>query len=433
MLNWSGARHSYCDSVNRRDFFSIGATGIAGLTLPNLLRAEAEAGIKATGKSIINICLSGGPTHLDTFDLKPKAPKEFRGEFSPIATKASGVDICELFPNLASHGDKIALVRSIVDLRNEHSTTQSDSGWSTRDMKEQGGRPGVGAVMSKLFGPAVTTADGTAPMAMDLTGWTRPGFLGQTHSAYRPDGTGKANLKLNSRIQDERFEARSQLLGQFDRYRRQADASGMMDAMDSFSQRAFGLITSGKVAKALDLTQETDETIARYNAKKDRDAKNFLMAKRLIETGVRNVAFSIGGWDTHRGNFTSMRKKLPAMDVALSAMIDDLHQTGQLEDTIIMMSGEFGRTPRINKSAGRDHWPSAGFFFLCGGGLKTGQVIGATNRLGERPEDRPVHLQEVFATVYRKLGIDCQQPLLQDNNGRPQFLVDHRNVIEELV
>ncbi|MBT5019307.1 DUF1501 domain-containing protein [Planctomicrobium sp.] len=433
MLNWYGAQRRFCDNINRRDFFTIGATGIAGLSLPNLLRAEALAGAKATGKSIINIYLAGGPTHLDTFDLKPKAPKEFRGEFSPIATKASGVEICELFPNLASHGDKIAIVRSLVDLKNEHSATQSDSGWSTRAMKEQGGRPGLGAVMSKLYGPAVTTADGTAPMAMDLTGWTRPGFLGQTHSAYRPDGTGKANLKLNTRIKEDRFQERSELLGQFDRYRRQADASGMMDAMDSFSQRAFGLITSGQVAKAIDLNEEAEETVDRYGAKKDRDAKNFLMARRLIDTGVRNVAFSIGGWDTHGKNFDAMRKKLPVMDVAMSAMIEDLHNSGRLEDTIIMMSGEFGRTPRINKNAGRDHWPSAGFFFLCGGGLNTGQVIGSTNRLGERPEDRPVHLQEVFATVYRQLGIDCQQPLLQDNNGRPQFLVDHRQVIEELV
>ena len=433
MFSWNGQSRQFCDQISRRDFFTIGATGIAGLSLPNLLRAEATAGLQATGKSVINIYLAGGPTHLDTFDLKPKAPAEFRGEFSPIATKASGVEICELFPQLASHGDKIAIVRSIVDLRNEHSATQSDSGWSTREMKDQGGRPGLGPVMSKLFGPAVTTVQGTAPTAMDLTGWTRPGFLGQTHSAYRPDNTGRANLKMNTRVKEDRFADRSQLLTKFDRYRRQADANGMMDAMDSFAQRAFGLISSGKVAQALDLNEENEETILKYGAKKDRDAKNFLMARRLIETGVRNIAFSIGGWDTHGKNFVAMRKKLPVLDVALSAMIDDLHQSGRLDDTIIMMSGEFGRTPRINRNAGRDHWPSAGFFFLCGGGLNTGQVIGATNRLGERPEDRPVHLQEVFATVYHQLGIDYREALLQDNNGRPQYLIDHRQAISELI
>lgn len=433
MFQWQGTQHRFCDQISRRDFFSIGATGIAGLSLPNLLRAEAVAGLQATGKSIINIYLAGGPTHMDTFDLKPKAPKEFRGEFAPIATKAGGVEICELFPHLASHGDKIAIVRSLVDLKNEHAATQSDSGWSTRDLQAQGGRPGLGPVMSKLFGPAVTTPAGTAPTAMDLTGWTRPGFLGQTHSAYRPDGTGRANLQRNTRIKPDRFQDRSQLLGEFDRFRRQTDASGMMDAMDSFSQRAFGLITSGQVARALDLNEETAETTERYGAKKDRDAQNFLLARRLIETGVRNVAFSIGGWDTHGKNFDAMRKKLPVMDVALSAMIDDLHHSGRLAETIIMMSGEFGRTPRINPNAGRDHWPGAGFFFLAGGGLKTGQVIGSTNRLGERPEDRPVHLQEVFATIYHQLGIDVGGTTLQDPNGRPQFLADHRQVIQELV
>ncbi len=433
MFNWNGAQHQYCDHINRRDFFTIGATGIAGLTLPNLLRAEAVAGLQATGKSIINIYLGGGPTHMDTFDLKPKAPSEFRGEFSPIATKASGVEICELFPKLASHGDKIAIVRSLVDLKNEHAATQSDSGWSVRDMKAQGGRPGLGPVMSKLFGPAVTTAAGTAPTALDISGWTRPGFLGQTHSAYKPDRVGVANLRMNRTIKEDRFENRTKLLSQFDRYRRNADASGMMDAMDSFSQRAFGMITSGHVAKAIDWRQESDETIERYGAKKNRDAQNFLLSRRLIEAGVRNVAFMIGGWDTHSKNFDAMRKKLPVMDVAMAALIEDLHNAGRLDDTIIMMSGEFGRTPRVNKNAGRDHWPNAGFFFLAGGGLNTGQVIGATNRLGERPEDRPVHVQQVFATIYHQLGLDVRLPLLKDPNGRPQYLVDHREPIRELI
>lgn len=300
-------------------------------------------------------------------------------------------------------------------------------------MKDQGGRPGLGPVMSKLIGPAVMTNSGAAPTAMDLTGWTRPGFLGQTHSAYRPDNTGRANLRLNKRIQETRFADRSQLLSEFDRFRRQADATGMMDAMDSFSERAFGLISSGQVADALDLKTESDETIARYGAKKDRNNQNFLLARRLIETGVRNVAFSIGGWDTHGKNFDAMRKRLPPLDVGLSALISDLHDRGRLDDTIIMMSGEFGRTPRINRNAGRDHWPSAGFFFLAGGGFRTGQIVGATNRLGERPEERPVRLHEVFATIYHQLGIDVEQTTLQDPNGRPQYLVNHRQPIHELV
>jgi len=433
MLKSSSSGHSYCDGISRRDFFTIGATGIAGLTLPSLMRAESLPGVNPTGKSIINIFLAGGPTHMDTFDLKPDAPVEFRGELAPIATKIPGMEICELMPMLASCADNISLVRSITGLSNEHAPTQSDSGWSQRSLKPQGGRPGLGPVMSKLFGPANTTASGTAPTAVDLSNWTKPGFLGQTHSAYRPDGTGRANLRLNTRIKEDRFHSRNDLLGQLDRYRRQADATGMMDAMDSFSQRAVGMITSGNVATALDLNQETDETISRYGAKKNRDAKNFLLARRLIEAGVRNVSFSIGGWDTHSNNFKAMRTKLPAIDIAMAALINDLNQAGRLDETLILMSGEFGRTPRVNRNAGRDHWSRSGFFFLAGGGLRNGQVIGSTNRFGEQAEDRPVHLQEVFATVYHQLGINVESTTLQDPNGRPQYLVDERRVIQELI
>ncbi|MCA9087818.1 MAG: DUF1501 domain-containing protein [Planctomycetaceae bacterium] len=433
MFTAYGDSHGFCDGYSRRDFLRIGALGIAGLTLPQLLRAEAMAGARATGRSIINIYLAGGPTHLDTFDLKPAAPKEFRGEFTPIATKATGMDICELMPRLASCGDKFALVRSITDMRNEHSSCQSDSGWSERDMKSQGGRPGLGPVMSRVFGPAQTTPEGTAPTAMDLTGWTRPGFLGQVHAAYRPDGTGRQNLTLDRRMNESRFSDRQNLLTGLDRMRRQVDGSGMMEAMDSFTSRAVGMITSGRVAAALNIEEESVETIDRYGGKRSGEARNFLTARRLVEAGVRNVSLSIGGWDTHGNNFKSMRTKLPVLDQALSALIEDLHDRGRLDDTLIMMSGEFGRTPRINGNAGRDHWSQAAFFFLAGGGLRTGQVIGSTNRLGERPEERPVHLQEVFATVYHQLGIDVETMVLTDPNGRPQYLGEHRRVIQELI
>jgi hypothetical protein len=432
MLTFVGQRRAFCDGGSRRDFLRIGALGFGGLTLADLLRAEAAAGAKATGKSVINIYLSGGPTHLDTFDLKPKAPKEIRGEFLPISTKATGMEICELMPRLASHGDKIAIVRSLTGVKDEHNPTQSDSGWSMNDLKNQGGRPGLGSVMSKVFGPASTTPDGTAPTAMDLTGWTKPGFLGQVHSAYRPDGASR-NLRLGDKMTEARFTERQELLGSLDGLRREADRTGAMEAMDSFSQRAVNIITSGRIAKALDLKNESPETIDRYGAKKQKDNERFILARRLVEAGVRNVSFSWGGWDTHSQNFQSMRKQLPPLDVALSALIDDLSSSGRLDDTIIMMSGEFGRTPRINGGAGRDHWSQAGFFFLAGGGFKTGQVIGATNRNGERPADRPVHLQQVFATVYHQLGIDPNAVQLNDNNGRPQYLVDQRQLISELI
>jgi hypothetical protein len=432
MLSLFGQARGFCDGVTRRDFLRVGALGIGGLTLADLLRLEAQAGASATGRSIINIYLPGGPTHMDTFDLKPAAPKEFRREFSPIATKVSGMEICELMPLLASQADRFVIVRSIDDLKNEHDSSQSNSGWSERDLRNLGGRPGVGPVMSKLLGPVQASEHGTAPTAVDLSGWTRPGFLGQVHAAYRPDGIGRQNLTLN-KVTNERFADRQQLLADLDRIRTEIDDQGTMDAIDSFAERAVGIITSGEVARALDTKQESQETIARYGIKQERNNERFLLARRLIEAGVRNVALSWGGWDTHGQNFNSMRKQLPALDRALSALIEDLTNSGRLEDTLILMSGEFGRTPRINGGAGRDHWPQAGFVFLAGGGLKCGQVIGATNRLGERPTERPVHLQQVFATVYHQLGIDVETAQLTDPNGRPQYLLDHRQVISELV
>ncbi len=433
MFTIPGQATRFCDGISRRGFLQVGALGIGGLTLADMFRMEALAGEAATGKSIINIYLPGGPTHMDTFDLKPDAPKEFRGEFTPISTNVSGMEICELMPRLASHGDKIALVRSITDFNNEHSPRQSDSGWQERSLESQGGHPGIGSVMSKVFGPAQTTPHGTAPTFMDLNNWTRPGFLGQVHAGYQPDGNGRQNLELSRGINEERFVDRHNLLAGLDRMQRDVDNRHMMDAMDSFSQRAVGIITSGEISRALDTREVEDAIKERYGINQDRNNERFLLASRLVQSGVRAVALSWGGWDTHGNNFQSMRTQLPKLDAALSSLIEDLHNVGRLEDTIILMSGEFGRTPRVNGGAGRDHWPQANFFFMAGGGLKTGQVIGATNRLGERPIDRPVHLQEVFSTVYRQLGIDPQTTVLTDPNGRPQFLAEHRQIIEELV
>jgi len=433
MLTIPDRAHGYCDGVSRRSFLRIGAAGVAGLSLTDLLRADAGTNAAGPRRSVISIYLGGGPTHLDTFDLKPDAPKEFRGEFRPIATKAPGVEICELLPRLASHGDRFALIRSIRGLRDEHSPRQSDSGWSEQDLRNIGGRPGLGAVLSKVFGPSSQTAQGTTPTNVDLSGWTSAGFLGQTHSAYRPDGAGRSNLTLSGGMSADRFLERRQLLGEFDRFRRETDARRMMTAMDSFADRAVGIVTSGEVYKALDLEQEPKESQERYGVKLDGECRNFLLARRLIDAGVRSVGLSLNGWDTHSDNFNAMRRKLPALDAALSSLIEDLHNSGRLDDTVILMSGEFGRTPRINGGAGRDHWAYSSFVFVAGGGLKTGQVIGATNRLGERPEERPLHIQQVFATLYQHLGVDPDAVHMHDPNGRPQYLADHRERVHELL
>ena len=433
MLNWFENGSRFCDGANRREFLKLGALAMGGLTLPGLLRAEAQAGAKATGKSIINIFLSGGPTHMDTFDLKPNAPIEFRGEFRPIPTNVPGFEICEHMPMLAAMGDKITAIRSISDMSNEHTNVQGDTGWSVRSLESMGGRPSVGSVMSKMFGASQETPTGTAPTFVDLTSSTRPGFLGQVHAAYRPDGVGRSNLTLNSGVTTGRLSERQNLLSGFDRLRRDIDGSGMMNALDSFTERAVGIITSGEIAKALDTKQEDPRRYDRYGIDQRRDSERFLLARRLVSAGVRCVSFSWGGWDTHSNNFVTQRTQLPALDKAMSALIEDLDAEGRLDDTIIMMSGEFGRTPRVNGSAGRDHWPQAAFFFLAGGGLRHGQFIGSTNSKGERPLDRPIHLQEVFTTVYEQLGINTEAATLMDPNGRPQYLMDHRKLIDELV
>ncbi len=435
MLTLLGQRQRFCDNISRRDFLQVGGLAVGGLTLPKLLKAEQAAGRRATGKSIINIYLPGGPTHMDTFDLKPRAPREFRGEFMPIATNVPGMEICELMPKLAQMGDRFSVIRSITGLRDEHAPQQSDSGWSEQSLRTMGGRPGIGSVMSKLWGPSQTTDHGTAPTFVDLTGWTKVGFVGQVNAGFRPDGEGRQNLSLNGQINLRRLDDRKELLSGLDRLRRDVDSHGMLNAIDSFTERAVGIVTSGELAKSLDLRNEDPRLLHRYGVGRDMGLGNerFVLARRLVQAGVRCVALSVGGWDTHGDNFNQMRRQLPPLDQALTALIEDLDAHNLLDQTIIMMSGEFGRTPRVNGTAGRDHWARASFFFLAGGGMRHGQMIGATNRNGEETIERPVHIQNVFHTIYHQLGIDANSITLTDPNGRPQYLADDRKLITELI
>jgi hypothetical protein len=433
MFTFLGQKQRFCDGVSRRDFLRVGGLAIGGLSLPQLLQAEQAAGSNSTGKSIINIYLPGGPTHMDTFDMKPSAAKEFRGEFLPISTNVPGMEICELMPGLATRGDKFSVIRSISGLRDEHAPHQSDSGWSESSLRNMGGRPGIGSVMSKLWGPSQTTQRGTAPTFVDLTGWTKPGFVGQINAGFRPSGEGSQNLTLNREISLNRLDDRTQLLSGLDRLRRDVDSHGMLTAIDSFTERAVGIVTSGDLARSLDLRNEDPRLLERYGTRNGMGNERFVLARRLVQAGVRCVALSWGGWDTHGNNFGEMRRQLPPLDQALSALIDDLDAHNLLDQTIIMMSGEFGRTPRVNGSAGRDHWARASFFFLAGGGMRHGQMIGKTNRNGEEAIERPVHIQSVFHTIYHQLGIDANSITLTDPNGRPQFLADDRHLITELI
>lgn len=429
MLTFHGRSPEFCDRHTRRNFLQIGATAIGGLTLADVLRADSVSGGTRRPKSLISICLPGGPTHHDTFDLKPDAPMEVRGEFRPIETVVPGFEICELFPNLAGIADKFSVIRSISDFSSEHSTRQADSGWSERSLRDIGGRPGMGAIASKILGPI-----GDCPVtSVAMTGHTSPGFLGQAMKDFSTESSARQTLRLN--MAETRLNDRKQLLQGLDKFRREADATGAMSAFDRFTSDAIDVVTSPKFADALDTDgKEPESNRKRYGEKDDvyQANRKFLTARRLIETGVRVVSMTWGGWDSHAGNFTSMRRQLPKLDIGLTALINDLEERGMLQDTMIIMSGEFGRTPRINKDAGRDHWPGAGFVWMAGGGFKMGQAIGTTDRLGAKPADRPIHLQQVYSEVVRKMGIDPDVAHLRDPMGRPQYLFDYRDPIAEL-
>lgn len=435
MLTLLGQRTPLCDSLDRRAFLRIGGLALGGLTLPQILRAEQSSGLSSNNKGIIQIFLPGGPPHQDMWDIKVDAPAEIRGEFSPIQTKVPGVEICELFPRIASIADKATFIRTVVGATGNHYAFQCLTGQTDRN-QPQGGWPSLGSVLSKLHGPkdlAMPAYVGLSPKCGHAP-WGdngQPGYLGIAHAPFSPHGDGKDDLVLNG-ITLDRLQNRKQVLSAFDRFRGEIDRSGMMEGQDAFTQRAFGILTSSKLADALNLELEPQSVRDRYGYGEDklqddgstRLLTNFLVARRLIEAGVRCVSLSFSRWDWHGNNFGQGRRDFPMLDQAVSALIEDLEARGMLNNVTVIVWGEFGRTPKINATAGRDHWPQVSCAMLAGGGLRNGQIIGQTNRLGEHPIDRPVHFQEVFATLYASLGINVDHVTLKDLQGRPRFLID---------
>ena len=432
MLTITGDSYSWCDGVPRRHFLKVGALGLGGLMLPDLMRAEAREG-KSSSKALINIHLSGGPSHQDMWDLKPQAPAEIRGEFRPIPTNVAGMEICEHMPRLAKMADKFVLVRGMVGSVDEHSYSTAMTGFPEASLKSSGGRPSIGSVISKLNHGTTSSKDQSLPY-VSLMGSVTPGYLGPVHGPYVPDGQGRGNLSLG-KINADRMKSRTELLHELDTMRRDSDQTGKMGAMDEFTQRAVDVVTSGKMADALDLQKEKPETLKRYVPAGNNymsGNRNFLMARRLVEAGVRCVAMSWGGWDTHENNFKHLRDQLPALDQGLSSLIEDLHDRGMDKDVTIVMWGEFGRSPKISDKAGRDHWPRVSAAFLAGGGLRMGQVVGSSDRLAGDAVV-PVHVHQVHSTLYHALGIDVETTQFTDPGGRPQYLLDNRQPIKELV
>jgi hypothetical protein len=442
-INGTGSGR-FCDGVSRRDFLRIGGLALGGLTLPRLLEAEARAGVGSSHKAVIMVFLPGGPPHQDMVDLKMDAPAEIRGEFRPIATNVPGIELCEYLPKLAAMMDKLVVIRTIVGAQGEHAAVQCMTGYPEAVSKQQGGRPSLGAILSKLEGPVssgVPAFVGLSP-AMGHRPWAdpgEPGYVGLAHAPFTPNGASLATMKLRG-ITLDRLGDRKSLLQSFDGLRRDLDTGGSIEGMDSFTRRAFEILTSSDLVRALDLDREDPRLRARYGYG---DMKNvddggpccndqFLMARRLVEAGARCVTIGFGRWDYHNDNFGQCRARLPKLDSALSALVEDLHQRGLDKDVSVVVWGEFGRTPKINPQAGRDHWPNVSCAILACGGMRTGQVIGATNRLGEVPKDRPVSFQNVFATLYHNLGID-PATTIPNHAGRPMYLLDEREPLDELV
>lgn len=437
MLTILGPRSKdrFCDGISRRGFLRIGGLVMGGLSLPQILRAESQQGIRRGHKAVIMIFLPGGPPHQDMFDLKMDAPAEVRGEFKPIRTNVPGIEICEHFPRIAAMMDKFSIIRSIVGATGDHYAFQCHTG-RTHQRQPQGGWPSMGSVLSKLQGtgdPAVPAFVGLAPK-MGHMPWAdngQPGFLGVAHAPFRPSGEGKDDMVLQGMTLD-RLQDRRALLGSFDRFRREADASRMMEGMDTFNQQALGVLTSSRLADALDVTKEDPRIVARYGKgdPKNRDdggpklMEQMLIARRLVEAGARCVTLAFSRWDWHGDNFNAGRQDMPMLDQGVSALVEDLHQRGMSQDVSVVVWGEFGRTPQINKDAGRDHWPQVSCALLACGGMRTGQVIGATDRLGGHATQRPVTFGEVHATLYHNMGIDVMSRYVHDLTGRPQHLVD---------
>ncbi|MGE3804882.1 MAG: DUF1501 domain-containing protein [Gemmataceae bacterium] len=447
MLTILGNSSRYCDGVSRRNFMKIGALGVGASSfgLADLFRAEARAGSSSNRKAVINVFLGGGPPHQDMWEIKTEAPAEIRGEFKPIATRVPGLQIGEVFTKLANIMDRCAVLRAVIGASGGHDAFQCTTGWKKQDLINLGGRPSLGSALSKILGPA----DPSVPPFVGLAEttkhapWSDPGqtgFVGSAHSAFKPDERGLASMKLKD-ISLAQLSDRKSLLRSFDGLKREFDANGSVTGMDAATARALDVLTSSKLLEALDVSKEPASMRARYGDGKPYNFQydgaptcndQLLMARRLVEAGVRCVTLSYGRWDSHGKNFDLVRDHGGKLDQGLSALIEDLEDRGMLDDVTVIAWGEFGRTPRINKGAGRDHWPQVSCAFLAGGGMKTGQAIGSTNRLGEYAVGRPVHFQEVFATLYHNLGLNPETTTITDPTGRPQYLVE-RSVIGELV
>jgi hypothetical protein len=438
-----GRQHRLCRGVTRREMLRVGALG--GLSLAGVLRAQAASGnVNRRPKSVIYVVLAGGPSHIDTWDPKPEAPVEYRGEFTTIPTKLAGVRLCALMPRQAEMLDRLALLRGVRSVENDHFLSEVYTGLP----RTSGKRPAFGSVVSRLarhespLPPYVCLGEA----GREQFEFEKPHYAGAGHAPFRPFGEALENLSPVKSL--DRLEDRRSLLEGFNRLQRQLESSGALDGVDRFQAKALEMVTSPQVREAFDLSREPRESIERYGRGKythqadknilyNWDPKPFVLARRLVEAGVRVVTLQVGSWDHHSGAsqhiFQSYRHALPVLDQSICALVSDLAERGLGDDVLVVVLGEFGRTPKVSyPGPGREHWADAGCVIMAGGGLRMGQVIGQTDTRAEQAREKSISFQNIIATIYHVLGID-PGATLADYNGRPQYLLDDPRPIAELV
>ena len=449
-LSNSGFRgRRFCDGASRRQFLRVGSLAMGGLNLAQLYQAEALAASRADGqtapkrhKSVIMVYLSGGMSHQDTFDLKPNSPKEIRGEFKPIPTRVPGIEYGELLPKMANIADKVAVIRSLVGFRDEHSSWQNLTGF-TMGLAQAQGKPHFGSVTNRVLG----AVDPVVPPFVDLfpVMQHKPynpadgGLLGATMRGAKMSG-GDLALYQQKEVSGDRFNQRTGLPNQFDAMRSGWE-SNSLEGMDTNYRRAMEVLHSSKVADAMNVEKEDPRVRDRYGKGSSTHLGDgapmwndqLLIARRLVEAGSRVVTVAYGFWDTHGNNFSHLKTHMPLFDTGISALIEDIHARGLQDDVAVVVWGEFGRSPKINKDAGRDHWAPVNFALMAGGGFKVCQTIGASDKNGAYVSSQPIHYQDVLATVYHHLGID-PHGFVNDVSNRPvPILPSTAQLIRQLV
>ena len=452
-----GGTGRYCDGISRRSFLRVGVAGMASVGLADVARAVQGGDPDALPKrdtSVILLWLDGGAGHMDTYDMKPDAPAEYRGIWKPIRTNVPGVEITELFPLQAKVADKFSIIRSLHHDDGDHfgGAHRILTGRGGASGKDQDGKyPGINCIAAKTCGPRRAGLPAQVALPHAMTVGNRPGYfggnyLGRQYDPFEPGGDTNAekyqveNLALAPGMTVERLDDRRQLRARLDRMRRDADASGLMDTMDQFDQDAFELITGPAARKAFDVGSEDPKVREMYG--RNDWGQNTLLARRLVEAGVTWVTCCFAGWDHHWDLEQGMNAYLPKLDRVIHGLFTDLSQRGMLEKVLVICVGEFGRTPRMNDGGnggpprsmgtpGRDHWGNAMSCLIGGGGVKGGRVIGSTDRLGERPKDRPLTPADLHQTIYHVLGVDPKRHFL-DHSGRPVPAVDGGEPIREL-